>query len=74
MKHPDTNPCIAQSETLLRQADAARMLNISERTLEAWRHRGGGPQYLKLNRCVRYRHSELERWLNLHLEQSSSRA
>ncbi len=50
-------------EPLLRQREAADILNVSPRTLEAWRWRGGGPQYLQLSiRCIRYRRSDLEAW------------
>ncbi len=51
------------SESLLRQDEVAKILKLSPRTLEAWRHRGGGPRYLKLTpRCVRYRLSDLLAW------------
>ena len=50
-------------EPLLRQSEAAQILNVSPRTLEAWRWRGGGPRYLRLtSRCIRYRRSDLETW------------
>ena len=52
-----------EGQQLLRQAEVANLLNISPRTLEAWRHRGGGPRYLFLTpRCVRYRLSDLLAW------------
>jgi phage terminase Nu1 subunit (DNA packaging protein) len=50
-------------DTLLTQAEAAAILNVPVRTLEAWRLRGGGPRYLRLPRVVRYRHDDLEKWL-----------
>ena len=49
-----------KDQQLLRQEEVARILNLSPRTLEAWRHRGGGPRYLKLTaRCIRYRLSDI---------------
>ncbi len=32
----------------LRTPEAAQYLGVSPRTLEAWRTRGGGPEYVKL--------------------------
>ena len=33
-----------EHEQLLRQEDVAKILDLSPRTLEAWRHKGGGPR------------------------------
>ena len=65
---PDT-----EGQQLLRQAEVARILNLSPRTLEAWRHRGGGPRYYLLNpRCVRYRRSDLIEFLEERVRTSTS--
>ncbi len=40
--------------TLMDEADLAELLEISVRTLQKWRHEGGGPRYVKLGRMVRY--------------------
>ncbi len=37
------------------QAPVAKRLNVKTKTLEAWRHRGWGPQFLKVGTLVRYR-------------------
>lgn len=50
---------ITDVEAALNEWRAAEMLGISVRTLQTWRLRGGGPQYLKLGRSVRYRTSDL---------------
>lgn len=42
------------------QKSAAAYLNGSERTLEAWRHKGGGPAYFKCGRKVLYRIEDLD--------------
>ena len=43
-------------ETLLTPRQAAALLGISVRCLENWRHRGGGPQFVRISsRCTRYR-------------------
>ena len=44
---------------LLDEAQAARILRVSRRTLQNWRQRGGGPPYVKLGTVVRYRLADL---------------
>lgn len=52
-------------ESLLRPENAADFLCVSRRTLEAWRHRGGGPRYVRISsRCIRYERSDLIDWKN----------
>jgi hypothetical protein len=64
-------PC---ADKLLRQEEAAQMLNLSPRALEAWRHRGGGPRFLRISgRCIRYRLGDLHAWL-VDRERSSTSA
>jgi DNA-binding transcriptional MerR regulator len=49
---------------LLTQRQAAELLNVSPRTLEAWRLKGTGPQYIRYsNRCLRYSERDLAEWL-----------
>jgi len=48
---------------LLDQREAARLLRLSERTLERLRLTGGGPLYIKCGRSVRYRAADLEKWI-----------
>ncbi len=47
------------SDALLTESQAAGFLNLSIRTLQAWRVRGGGPAYVKCGRAVRYRRCAL---------------
>ena len=45
-----------QLDQLLNQRQAASLIGVSERTLECWRCRGGGPPFVKISRrAVRYR-------------------
>jgi excisionase family DNA binding protein len=57
---------------LLTQAEAARWLRLSERTLERLRLQGGGPRYVKANRSVRYREADLEAWIEKRVVNSTS--
>ena len=57
---------------LLTQTEAARLLRLSERTLERLRLQGGGPRYVKANRSVRYRECDLEAWVAQRVVNSTS--
>ncbi len=45
------------------EKEEAARLNLSERTLQAWRTRGDGPPFLKLGRSVRYSPAAVDNWL-----------
>lgn len=50
----------ATLEKLLKQSEVADLLCVSPRTLEGWRVRGQGPEYVPMTpRCVRYRMSDV---------------
>jgi predicted DNA-binding transcriptional regulator AlpA len=49
-------------ERLLNEIQAADLLRLSCRTLQAWRSQGVGPEYVKAGRAVRYRRSALIAW------------
>jgi len=57
---------------LLDQREAARLLRLSERTLERLRLQGGGPLYIKCGRSVRYRAADLETWIAQRVVSSTS--
>jgi predicted DNA-binding transcriptional regulator AlpA len=49
---------------LLRPEDVAEILNVSKRTLEAWRHHNTGPRFYRLSHnCIRYRLVDIEDWV-----------
>ena len=54
---------LAVSSPLLTPQEAAELLRSKDRTLERWRHAGGGPPFVKIGRRVVYRLSDLEAWL-----------
>jgi predicted DNA-binding transcriptional regulator AlpA len=58
--------------TPLDTAAAADFVGLSKSTLEKLRCFGTGPKYLKLNRAVRYRVSDLEAWLSERIVSSTS--
>jgi hypothetical protein len=51
---------------LLTEQEAANILALQVKTLQAWRVRGGGPKFVKLGRCVRYLQTDLEQYLAEH--------
>jgi hypothetical protein len=62
------------TDNLITTKDAALLLAVSPRTLEAWRLRGGGPRYVCLTngRTVRYRKSDIDAFIVAHLQNSTS--
>lgn len=51
-------------QPLLTTREAAMVLGISQRTLEDWHHHRRGPPYIRVSRTmVRYRRSDLDRWI-----------
>jgi helix-turn-helix protein len=46
----------------LNQAELAERLGVSVRTVEGWRYRGKGPDYLRLEGRVAYRLVDVERF------------
>lgn len=55
---------ISAAEPLVTQAELAEYLGIPEATLEQWRSRGGGPDFVRAGRHVRYRLSEVNAWMD----------
>lgn len=47
----------------------AEYLGIPVKTLYQWRHRGVGPRAIKVGRHLRYRPSDVERWLDAQADQ-----
>lgn len=51
---------------LLSEKQAARILAVSIAALRRWRREGRGPQFTRLERCVRYDMRAIERFLAEH--------
>ncbi len=63
---------MTHTETLLNQGQAAAILGLRPKTLEIWRHRGGGPRFVKIGRLARYRPSDLDDYINGRVRTSTS--
>lgn len=60
---------------LLNESQAAELLLVTPKCLQAWRVRGGGPTYLKIGRLVKYSQSDLDTFLEgCRRENTSSEA
>jgi DNA-binding transcriptional MerR regulator len=60
---------MAQSDSrdpneLLTEHEAAELLRVSVRTLQAWRTKNIGPPFVRLNRMIRYRRQAINDWLD----------
>jgi hypothetical protein len=49
-------------DALLTEVQAADLLSLSVRTLQAWRARAFGPPFVRAGRAVRYRRRDLFTW------------
>ena len=72
MTHPAASPAHFGTDLLWNEAQTADRLNLSPRTLQQWRYRGGGPRYLKIGSAVRYRPADVEVWLEQQTRTSTS--
>lgn len=50
--------------SLLTEQETADLLGVSVKTLPIWRHRGQGPDYIKVESAVRYKLSDLREYIN----------
>ncbi len=57
---------------LLTTQQAAKITGLSEAWFERKRWEGGGPPYVKFDRAVRYKESDLAAWIDAHTQQSTS--
>lgn len=63
-EQPAGRPIPEYPHALLFTAEAAFLLGLSPRTLEALRLRGGGPPFVAVTtKAVRYRRSDIEVWV-----------
>jgi|TARA_B100000749_G_scaffold246681_1_gene209721 phage terminase Nu1 subunit (DNA packaging protein) len=58
---------ISPETNWLNEKQVSAMLNIKESTLQNWRWRGVGVTYSRFMRNVRYRESDVIRYLNDHI-------
>jgi excisionase family DNA binding protein len=54
---------MARRPSLATSAEVAAYLRVSERTLEDWAYRGGGPEFSYAGQQRRYKWEDVERYL-----------
>jgi hypothetical protein len=59
-------------DALLTEAQTSDFLNLSIRTLQAWRMRNAGPKFVRAGRAIRYRRRDLTAWMDAHTMSSAS--
>ena len=58
---------------LLTENQAAELLQLTPRALQAWRYQGRGPRYVKISaRAIRYQLDDLQKWIAKRLRRSTS--
>ena len=73
LEEPGGRPIPEHPGALLYTVEAAFLLGLSPRTLEALRLRGGGPPYIQVTpKAIRYRRSVLNAWLDARCRKSTS--
>lgn len=55
---------MSDRRALATPAEVAAYLQKPARTLERWRYQGIGPRYAVVGRGIRYRWSDVEKWLD----------
>lgn len=59
---------------LMTEKEAAELICYTQRALQNWRLRGGGPKYVKIGRSVRYQRSDvlefIEERKRVHISQT----
>jgi predicted DNA-binding transcriptional regulator AlpA len=59
-------------DQLLTTKQAATVTGLSVAWFERKRWEGGGPPFVKFDRAVRYRESDLAAWIEAHTQKSNS--
>ena len=68
---PEADPDYWHS--LVDEKVAAAFLDLTPRTMQAYRQRGGGPKFIVLSsRCIRYRRIDLKAWADARIRTSTA--
>ena len=58
---------------LIDEKAAAKFLNLTTRSMQAMRQRGGGPRFVRISaRCIKYRRVDLKNYTDDRLRSSTS--
>lgn len=75
MTHLSTGNSADHLDRLMNEQEAAEFLSYTQRALQNWRVRGGGPKYIKVSaRSIRYRRRDLIAWVDERTYSNSTQA
>ena len=58
---------------LIPEIEAGEFLDLTPRSMQAMRQRGGGPKFIRLSsRCIRYTRTLLKAWADARMRSSTS--
>ncbi len=58
---------------LIPETEAADFLDVTPRSLQSWRQRGGGPPFFRLSaRCIKYTRFRCKTWADGRMRSSTS--
>ena len=58
---------------LINESEAAEFLDLTNRTMQAMRQKGGGARFIRISaRCIRYRRVDLRTWAEARMRRSTS--
>lgn len=58
---------------LIGEREGGAFLGLTDRTMQAYRQRGGGPKFIRISsRCIRYRRFDLKAYAEERLRSSTS--
>ena len=55
-----------QPDPLLKEAEAAKRVNVSISTFRRWRYEGIGPKFIRIGGILRYRQSDVDEFIQKH--------
>lgn len=64
---------MTDDDRLLTAEDLAAFLEVPVKTLYAWRYRGEGPIGFRVGKHIRYRWTDVERWIGDRVRLAESR-
>ena len=70
---PESGACPDFWFQLIDEKVAAKFLNLTTRSMQAMRQRGGGPKFCRLSaRCIKYRRVDLKNYADALMRSSTS--
>ncbi len=70
---PPSDPGHDYWNSLVDEKVAAEFLDLTPRSMQSKRQRGGGPRFVRISaRCIRYRRVDLKAWADARLRSSTS--